>query len=241
VLPADKRGPVRVETHNLTAQQTAETVEALNQSLPYSQERLVSWVEHVSQQQPKKQNSQPSKRRKQQIKNTSKRRKSGEIALLGFAAVQYVSASCDHVAIWCPTLSCQRFGGWQTGQPISTLLNVLYCFVHVAAHSSSGSDVSVAEEAEDSEECSNVSQEHASSGCDSGGAVSEDGADSDEQRTSSDITGKADGWAEMVSIARLNPMRQCDVPDGFLCADAGQGLWLHEVLCQHGSCHQGCI
>jgi hypothetical protein len=44
VLPADKRGPVRVASHNLTVQQAAAIVKALNRSLPYPQQRLTDWV-----------------------------------------------------------------------------------------------------------------------------------------------------------------------------------------------------
>lgn len=44
VLPADKRGPVRVETHNVTIQQAAAAVKALNRTLPYPQDRLTNWV-----------------------------------------------------------------------------------------------------------------------------------------------------------------------------------------------------
>lgn len=44
VLPADKRGPVRVETHNMTIQQAAAAVKAINRTLPYPQDRLTNWV-----------------------------------------------------------------------------------------------------------------------------------------------------------------------------------------------------
>lgn len=51
VLPADKRGPVRIQTHNMTMPQAAATIAALNESLPFKQERLDSWVRKVLRQQ----------------------------------------------------------------------------------------------------------------------------------------------------------------------------------------------
>jgi hypothetical protein len=46
ILPADKRGPVRIKTHNLTRRQAAATIEALSRSLPdpHAKKRLTDWA-----------------------------------------------------------------------------------------------------------------------------------------------------------------------------------------------------
>lgn len=52
VLPADARGPVRIQTHKLTMENAAAAVEALNESLLLNRsKRLHAWVQKVRRQQ----------------------------------------------------------------------------------------------------------------------------------------------------------------------------------------------
>ena len=101
-----------------------------------------------------------------------------------------------HVNLWCTASLLPADEGTILFSQIRTLLNLSSCLVRVAAHASSGSDFSDAEEEDEAEEGSDVSQELDPHGCDSTGAVSEDWADSDsEQHITTDSNGKADGWA----------------------------------------------
>lgn len=43
-LPAAHNGPVRINWHNMTKEQTVAMVEALHSTLPYPQKRLTDWV-----------------------------------------------------------------------------------------------------------------------------------------------------------------------------------------------------
>lgn len=45
MLPAAPNGPIRVDNHNLTIQQVATTLEALNSVLPFPQKRITQWVQ----------------------------------------------------------------------------------------------------------------------------------------------------------------------------------------------------
>jgi hypothetical protein len=46
IVPADRRGPVRVRSHNLTSKQAAAAIKALGRSLPdrWARQRLTNWA-----------------------------------------------------------------------------------------------------------------------------------------------------------------------------------------------------
>lgn len=101
-MPAAHNGPVRVNHHNMTKEQTVAMVEALNSTLPYPQKRLKMWVEKTTGGVQKRRQRPARQQRKGQQANSGEQE--GKVMCAWSLMSQSASGSCSSAVRYC------RFG-----------------------------------------------------------------------------------------------------------------------------------